>query len=350
MQVDAIIISTATKPFIDQTFYYITGYTEGIFESSSCILFPDYTCEIVIPWLEEESARKGSLPVHVFKTNDERKDAIKTLLLKKRRIGVNAEELTYKNLLELKEWLKDAELIDVSEAVRKARLVKDKKEIELLRKACKIASETADEIPNYIHEGIKEYEVAAELSYIMQKKGAVGPSFTIVSSFGARTAEPHYIGGEQRLKKGDFILLDFGALYKRYRSDITRTYILGKATEKHLDMYEKVLEAQRIGMQEIRAGIKGGDAHNTVERFINSTDYKGCFTHSLGHSIGLSVHDGGVLHPRMDLILEDNMVFTVEPGIYVSGFGGVRIEDNIVVKRDGAEVLTDAKKDELIEI
>jgi len=215
-----------------------------------------------------------------------------------------------------------------------------------MKKACSIASDVAGEMTGFIREGMIEYEVAAEMCYRMQKKGAVGPAFDTIVAFGRNSAEPHYHAGDAVLMKGEFVLLDFGALYRRYRSDITRTYFCGSLSEKHREMYETVAKAQSLGMEAIQVGEPASAPHNVVAEYIDSTKFKGLFTHGLGHGLGLATHDGGGLNPRAeDVIMEEGMVFTVEPGIYEPGFGGVRIEDDIVVRKGGPEILTSASRD-----
>lgn len=348
--IDAIVIQNAIEPHIDLTFFYITELTNGLFENSTAIIKKN-ELEIIIPQLEEESAKNCKAKINVYKSKDEREKLLKEKLKGIKKIGINSDELTYGSYLQLKNFSK-ARFIDVSESIRKTRLVKDEKEIGLLRKACKIVSEVADEIPSLIREGVKESEVASEINYLMNKKGASSPSFTTIPAFGKNSAEPHYTSSLGKAKKGNLLLFDFGAKYQRYCSDITRTFVLGKASVQQREIYNTVLNAQQIAFDKIRQGVKGGTVHKEVEKFINNAydgKFKGKFIHSTGHSIGLSVHDGGVLHPRMDLTLKEGMVFTVEPGIYISGFGGIRIEDDIVVKKNGIEILTNAKK-ELIEI
>jgi Xaa-Pro dipeptidase len=142
------------------------------------------------------------------------------------------------------------------------------------------------------------------------------------------------------LETGDFILVDMGARYRRYNSDITRTYIFGSATEQQRDMYHTVYEAQQRGFDAVKPGVKASDVHMVVDSFIEKTKFKGHFVHSTGHSLGLAVHDGFGFGLDSTIKLKENMVFTVEPGVYLPGVGGVRIEDDILVKKDGIKVLT----------
>ncbi len=339
--VDLIYLENSITP--DMSFFYLTGAESGLFEGCVALAYPD-SLGLVVSRLEEESAKKAEKDeIQIFKEKEERKEILKKKL-DVDRIGINGKGLTYDSYNTLTE-ITDAEIIDVSDAVSKARLVKEKDEIKKIKKACDIVSDVCDHITSYMREGIKECELSAELTYLMLKKGATEPAFTNICAFEEHTAEPHYTSGDKTLKKGDYILLDFGAKYRKYVSDITRTFVYGEAEEKKKDIYDTVKEAQQIGLDKIHAGVRGGDAHEAVEEFINSTKYKDRFTHGLGHSIGLSVHDGYGLHPAYDLTLEENMVFTVEPGIYLPGYGGVRIEDDVVVKKDGVEILTSAPKE-----
>ena len=348
---DIVVIANATDPMLDYTFFYVTRLEVGRFEGSVAVLFPDGELHVVTSLLEAESASRGDFNLHVFKTLDELNEIMADLLKGAKNIGINGDELTFKmyNFIK-KHAIDNAELIDVSKSVKATRMVKDETEISTLRTACKIASEVAELMIDFIEPGMKEYEVAAEMSYEMQKRGAVGPSFETIMAFGANSAEPHYSAGEAVLEKGQFVLMDFGALYKRYCSDITRTYICGPISDKHRKIYETVAEAQRLALEEIKVGVSCAVPHNVAAEYIDSTEFKGLFTHGLGHGLGLAVHDGGGFNPKAeDTIMEDGMVFTVEPGIYLPGFGGVRIEDDIVVRKDGPELLTTARRD-LIEL
>ncbi|MFP3872484.1 MAG: M24 family metallopeptidase [Candidatus Natronoplasma sp.] len=342
-EVDSIVIYNSVKPHLDKTFFYITGLTEGLFENCVIILYPDFSSEMLVSELESESAKKADIPTEVMGNREELEEWLEEKLNGHEKIGINASELTYRGYMKIEDST-DADLIDVSDAIVEARNRKDEQEIELLDKAGDIASRVAEDITEHIDVGMKEYEIAAEISYMMRKRGATGDAFETISSTGPNTAEPHYTSGERKIEEGDFVLLDFGALYKQYRSDITRTYIMGEASDKQRRMYDTVLEAQKAAFEMIEPGVEGKDVHNAAKEVIDSTEFEGKFIHGLGHSVGLSTHDGSGLSPNVEVTLEPGMVYTVEPGIYLSGYGGVRIEDDIVVTEDGFKLLTDADK------
>ena len=227
---------------------------------------------------------------------------------------------------------------------------KDTAEIQAIKKACDIAVATAKEIPNMITPGMTENELAASINHSLQKQGADAPAFETIASFGSHSAQPHYTHGETRLQHGDFILCDFGARYHHYHSDMTRTFVYGEASEKQKKMYSTVQHAQQKAFSLLKPGIFASEVHQQTKAFIDQTDFSGRFIHSTGHSLGLSVHDGGVgLQESCMIPLEENMVLTVEPGVYLPGYGGVRIEDDIIITNDSYELLTDVNRD-LIEI
>jgi Xaa-Pro dipeptidase len=345
---DAIVIMNGVEPNVDLSFFYVTGMVDGTFELANAVLWPDGKSHVIAHSLEETTAKKGKFDLSIFHTFEENNDHLKSQLKGAKNIGVNADELTYGNFLRLKDCCGDgAKFIDIGKAVKAARSIKDNEELDRLGKACKIVSEVAREIPSCLNDGVLENEVGAELSYKMQKLGANKPSFTLVS-FGELTAEPHYMGGDRKLGKDQFIILDFGAVYFKYHSDITRTYYKGVPSEKALDLYKHGARAQEVALENVHAGANAKEIHQAVVDYVNGTKYKGLFPHATGHTLGLSVHDGERLY-NWDLTLEENMVFTVEPGIYIPGYGGVRVEDDIVVTKDGFKMLTDAPRT-LIEV
>ncbi|OYT59901.1 proline dipeptidase [Euryarchaeota archaeon ex4484_178] len=347
-EVDLILIYNGSCE--DLNFFYVTGLIEGgIFEGSYAVVRPDGV-SVITSILEEISARKGSNEVYVFSTSDERKEILRKIVGEVKKIGLNFSSISLKDLDTIKEILGDRDYLDVSDAIMESRKIKSEDELKIMREAAKIASEVADDIPEYLYEGMREYELAAKIVYEMMRRGAEGAAFTTIAAFGENSAEPHYTAGARKLKKGDFVLTDFGARYHRYNSDITRTFVFGRASDMQKDIYYTVLEAQRIGIESIKDGVHGKDVDARVKDYINSTKFKGRMTHSTGHGLGLAVHDHVGLSILRDQVLNEGMVVTVEPGIYIPGFGGVRIEDDVLVLKDGYEVLTSAQKKELIEV
>lgn len=348
--VDLILLFNRGEPVVELNFFYVTGLVEGgIFEGSYALVRPDKVT-VLTSLLEETSAKKGKNEVKIYRTGKERNEMLKELVGNAKRIGLNFETLTVRDFEKLKEVLGEREYINVADAIMEARKIKSSEEIKLMKEAAKIASEVADDIPDFLHEGMREYELAARIVYEMLKRGAESEAFTTISAFGENTAEPHYTAGARKLKKGDFVLCDFGSRYHHYNSDITRTFVFGKASEMQRDIYYTVLKVQKMGIEMIKEGVNGKDIDTKVHEIIDSTRYRGRMTHSTGHGVGLAVHDHPGLSRLVDVPLKEGMVVTVEPGIYIPGFGGVRIEDDVLVKKDGYEVLTSAQKDELIEV
>ncbi len=348
--VDLIVLLNSTEPHIDMSFFYATGLTDGLFEGCGAWCFPDGHAEITTSALEEEAAKKSGLPLHLFRNRDEPAKLMRRLLDGHRRIGVNASELTHEAFLRLRKLApRRATFVDVSQAVLDARLVKDPTEVELLQKACDIASKSFEQTLSFLRAGVRESEVASELVYRMQRNGATGPSFRTIVGSGPNGAEPHYTAGSRRLRKGDLVVIDFGSLYRMYCSDITRTIVVGKASPEQRRMYNTVARAQRAALAKMRPGVKGKAVDAAARSLIDSSKYKGRFIHGLGHSIGLAVHDGGGLYSTSELVLRPNMVMTDEPGVYVPGFGGVRIEDDVRITSKGPQVMSSAPR-ELLEL
>jgi Xaa-Pro dipeptidase len=347
---DAILIKNSSEPFIDNNFFYVTGLEKGLFEGCATVLFPDGNAELIVSELEAELAKKANININLYKTSKGFNDVLKKSISSFESIGLNYNGLTCGEFTKLIKKFPSVKFLDISKSFSKARLVKDKAEIDLIKSACKISEIVMEKIPGIFHKGMFEYELAAEIDYLMMKNGADKVAFETISSFGKNSAEPHYSHGKTKLNKKDFVLCDFGACFRKYNSDITRTFVFGSASKKQKDMYETVLDAQRIGIDFIRPGIKAKDVHKQVSIHIDNTNFKGKFIHSTGHSLGLAVHDpGGGLNVDCDLELKENMIFTVEPGVYIPGFGGVRIEDDVLVTKNGVEVLTKYPR-ELVEI
>ncbi|MFJ8236996.1 M24 family metallopeptidase [Ureibacillus sp. NPDC094379] len=248
---------------------------------------------------------------------------------------------TYKNLLK-------ADLIPVSGVIEKIRLIKTEQEINIIKVACEIADHAFTHILGFIKPGLTELEVSNELEFFMRKQGATASSFDTIVASGVRSALPHGVATDKVIEKGDLVTLDFGALYNGYVSDITRTIAVGEPTDQLKEMYDIVLQSQLLAVEQVGPGMTGIQADSIARDYLTSKGYGEAFGHSTGHGIGLEVHEGPALSFRSDTVLQPNMVVTIEPGIYLPGIGGVRIEDDIVITETGNEKLTHSKKELII--
>lgn len=262
-------------------------------------------------------------------------------------VGFEKDDMSF-GLYELYNKQIKAELKPVSGLIETLRMVKTDDELAILQAAAKIADDAFAHIITYIQPGITELEVSNELEFFMRKQGATSSSFSIIVASGLRSALPHGVATDKVIQSGDFVTLDYGALYKGYISDITRTVAVGEPTDKLKDIYAVTLEAQELALKAIKPGMTGIEADAIARDYITSKGYGEAFGHSTGHGIGLEVHESPGLSSKSETVLEPNMVVTVEPGIYLPEIGGVRIEDDIVITEDGNKRLTLATKELLI--
>lgn len=262
-------------------------------------------------------------------------------------VGFEKDDMSYA-MYEVYQKAVKSELVPVSGLIEKIRLIKTEQEIKIIKAAADIADAAFNHIITYISPGKTELEVSNELEFFMRKQGASSSSFDIIVASGLRSALPHGVATDKIIEKGDFVTLDFGALYNGYVSDLTRTIAVGEPSEQLKEIYQIVLEAQLKSLDEIKAGMTGIQADAVARDHIKSKGYGDAFGHSLGHGIGLEVHEGPGLSFRSETVLEPGMVITIEPGIYVPGVGGVRIEDDTVVTATGNDKLTHSTKELLI--
>jgi Xaa-Pro aminopeptidase len=263
------------------------------------------------------------------------------------KLGVEEEYLT---LASFKTFEKEipAELVPVTGLIEKLRLIKTDTEIKIIKGAADIADAAFKHILEFIRPGKTELEISNELEFFMRRAGATSSSFNTIVASGYRSALPHGVASDKVIEAGDFVTLDFGAYYKGYVSDITRTVAVGEPAAKLKEIYEIVLDAQLRGMAGIKPGITGKEADALTRDFITEKGYGEYYGHSTGHGIGLEVHEGPALSSRSEIVLEAGMVVTCEPGIYIAGLGGVRIEDDTLITQDGNEALTHAPKELII--
>lgn len=346
--VEKILIRNGGENAIDKSFFYLSQVNGGLFEGSAIVADRDRV-KMFVYQLEEQTARSTGHEVHVASSSAQMNEMIEKELEGQSRIGVNKDSLTVNMFDNVKKLTGKAELVDVSKNIADARMIKDETEIKKLREAAKISSEIYESSMDQLKEGMTETEMAAYMVYRMMSNGASEPSFSTIVCFGPNASEPHHSPGKRKLKPGDFVLTDYGAAFERYHADTTRTSVFGRATEKQKEIYSIVYDAQQSSMKMIKEGVNGRDVNAKSYEIIDSSPYKGRLMHGVGHGIGLEVHD----HPAFggyDFSLKKDMAVTVEPGIYIPEYGGVRIEDDVLVKKDGFELLTQKPPRDLLEI
>ena len=272
---------------------------------------------------------------------------------KVKRLGFEDGVMTWQLVKKLQEAAGDKwgeeRWVSLGEELSLLRAVKDEGEIEKLARAEQIGDEAFSYILTQIKPGITELEIAAKLEYYMKSHGAQEKGFDTIAASGLHSAMPHAVPSEKVLEKGDFLTLDFGCKYQGYCSDMTRTVVIGKANEKQKEIYKIVLEAQEAALAGLRAGMTGAEGDALARKVIEEAGYGDYFGHGLGHSVGLEIHEKPALSPKDQTILRPGIIETVEPGIYIPGFGGVRIEDMTVITENGIKNLTSSPK-ELIEL
>jgi len=242
----------------------------------------------------------------------------------------------------------NAKLVPYHNQISSFRSIKEPYELERMRMAQKITDKAFKDVLKRIHVGMTEKELAAELVYCLLKNGGEGLSFEPIVVSGPNTSLPHGVPGDRRLKEGDFITMDFGALYQGYCSDMTRTVALGYATDEMRRVYDTVLKAQLAGIEASRAGVTGREIDAAARQVIAEAGYGEYFGHGYGHCLGMEVHELPSCSPGGERIMEENMVSSAEPGIYLPGKFGVRIEDVVIFQANGCENITHSPKNLII--
>lgn len=259
-----------------------------------------------------------------------------------KRVAFDPTSMTYAAHAEIAKSFAAAgiEFVPVEINMAELRAVKDAEEIELTERACRIADEALERFLPNLRPGVTELEMQAELDHIMKKLGSESESFSTMMLFGAKSSQPHATpSADARLQPGDLVLIDYGASVGGYRSDTTRTFVCGEATPEQRAAYNAVLEAQMITVGMVRPGAICRDLHDKAVSVIEENGIP-VFEHSLGHGVGLQIHEMPKVGPRSDTPLEPNMIITIEPGSYRPGWGGIRIEDTVLVTPEGGRTLT----------
>ena len=266
-----------------------------------------------------------------------------------KNIGFEGNIVSYREYHELKEKLTNARSFEsIGDTIENLRIIKDSYEIDRIQEAVLLGDKVFEKIIDFIKPGMKEADIAAELEYTMKKLGAQGPSFQTIVAAGARSAMCHGTASDYVLQKGDALVLDFGVIYHNYCSDMTRTIFIGEPEKKLREIYHTVKEAQQAVLDALKPGMSGFEADKIARDIISRAGYGDNFGHGLGHGVGIEIHEAPRLSVKSKDILTDGMVFTVEPGIYVEGLGGVRIEDMVVFVDGKLRNFTSSTKEMII--
>lgn len=280
---------------------------------------------------------------HAADVTDTLKELLSTQGVK--RLGFEGADMVYSTYVKYEADLKPVEMVPANGLVEQLRIFKDDEELAVMKEAAELADRTFVHMLDVLKPGITELEASLELEFFMRKHGASGTAFDTIVASGERSALPHGVASEKVIEKNDLVTMDFGALYKGYCSDITRTVLVGEANQKQREIYDIVLEAQQYTVEHIRPGMTGREADALARDIIARYGYGEQFGHSTGHGLGMECHEAPRVSKLSDDILLPGMVVTVEPGIYIPGFGGVRIEDDVIMTETGCRRLTESSKE-----
>lgn len=265
-----------------------------------------------------------------------------------KRAGFEQDHLTYGQFLTHRDGLPGIELVPCEGWVEKLRMVKDPTELGHIRAAVAATDAAFEHVLGFLRPGLTEREVALEVEFFLRKQTGGKAAFDVIAASGPNSSLPHAVPTDRVLQRGDFVKLDFGASSGYYVADLTRTVVLGEASSEQRAIYDIVLEAQLTAIAAVAPGKTGLEVDKVARAFLTAAGYGENFGHGLGHGIGLVVHESPRLNTSDETVLQPGMVCTVEPGVYIPNWGGVRIEDDVVVTDKGCEVLTKSRKDLIV--
>ena len=339
-ELDALLINNA------QNRQYLTGFTG----TAGVVLITKTTAQLITDFRYTEQAEEEAVDYEIIKQGDNKLETINQLLKEEEitKLGIEAEEISYQQYLQYQDKL-DVELVATTDLVKSLRKVKDETEVDKISQAVKITDNAFEEIQEQLEVGAIEREIALEIEFAQKKQGATKNAFDFIVASGKRGAMPHGVASDKEIEAGDLVTMDFGCVYQGYHSDMTRTVIVGDdPTAKQEKIYNIVLEAQETAIEAIEPGKTGAEIDKVARDIIEEAGYGANFGHGLGHSVGLEIHENPRLSRKDETVLKPGMVVTVEPGIYIPDWGGIRIEDIVVVTDDGCQILTESPKELLV--
>ncbi|MDD2620277.1 MAG: Xaa-Pro peptidase family protein [Syntrophomonadaceae bacterium] len=337
-QIDALLVS---KP---ENIRYLSGFTGGsdarllISDRENCILSDNRYWEQVTlecpGWQFWEVKPPGY-------------NELRKLSQPYKRMGVESHYITYQFFMDLQSIL-DVKIVALSGLIEKLRLCKEESELECLRTAGQIGDAVFKDICGFLKAGQSEMQIANQIVFWLKEKGCNKEAFDTIAVSAENAALPHGQPGKRQIKAGDMLTMDFGGFYQGYAGDMTRTVVFNKPDNHFRENYLKVLEAQQLGVSIIKSGVPCREVDQAVRNCLKKYDLDQYFIHSTGHGLGLEIHEQPRISPVSEILLLENMVVTIEPGIYIPGWGGIRIEDSVIVKSEGCELLTHSDKNLII--
>lgn len=337
---DAMLVTSAPGEF----------YAAGFHGEGAAVVTPDKTWYYTDSrYIEAAQQQISGAQVGMIRTGETYRSLVEAIVQKAgiRRMGF---EDNYMSVAEFGLWREgvSAELVPASELLETLRMVKDEHELAAMREAQRVTDEAFTEILNDIKPGVAECEIAAKLTYLMARKGAERNSFDPIVACGANGSKPHAVPGKTLIEKGQFVTMDFGCVVGGYCSDMTRTIAVGEPTEEMRFVYATVLKAQLAGIAAAHGGVTGAQIHNIAAQVIADAGYGAYFGHGFGHSLGIEIHENPRFSPLWDKVIPAGACLSAEPGIYLPGKFGVRIEDVIMLTEEGCVDITHSPKELII--
>lgn len=347
--IDAAFITTPDNVF------YVSGFRSNPHERLlGVLIFQDAEPLMILPQMEVPDAKNAGWNFDVVGHQDTDqpwqllKQAIENKKITPSQIAIEKSHMTVERLEAIQELYPDVTFTRLDDQLNSMRVVKDANELAILREAAAYADYAIEVGVSEIAEGKTELEILTAIELALKKKGISHMSFDTMVLSGPKTASPHGKPGDRKIQEGDLVLFDLGVIYKGYCSDITRTVAFGEPSTKQKEVYETVRKAEQAAVDAVKPGVKAMELDKIARDIITEAGYGEFFTHRLGHGLGISVHEFPSVTGNNEMELIEGMVFTIEPGIYDPSITGVRIEDDVVVTKDGVEVLTKYPKELVI--
>jgi Xaa-Pro dipeptidase len=332
--------------------FYLSGFYSDPHERLLALaVFQEEEPFLVCPGMEKHGAKRSGWESEIIGYSDIEnpwemvQKAINKRIKKISKVAIEKEHMNVERYEALIQLFPSSSFVSAEEKLRMLRMIKDASELKTIEEACALADYAVEVGVSEINEGKTELEILSAIEFALKKKGVTEMSFATMVLTGANAANPHGTPGLKKIQKGDFVLFDLGVVVDRYCSDITRTVAYGDINDKQKEIYDTVLKAQLAAVKASKPGVTAADVDLSARGIISDAGYGEYFPHRLGHGLGISVHEFPSMTETNSLILEEGMVYTIEPGIYVPDVAGVRIEDDVFVTADGVKVLTKFPKE-----